>query len=159
VKDPRLGLCRLPETIGDQSLLGRLEELLNLLLCEFAPEPGRFFRGEVSFLPIPFCFGHQLDMAVIQRVEHLAEDIEELIITCLPCDFGSAGNVLLLPIDISQFEKWIPVTEGFPQLFEILFGVANDHGGDPLCSIEVALERSSSADVQRNAMEPTAQHF
>jgi hypothetical protein len=28
-----------------------------------------------------------------------------------------------------------------------------------VCLIEVSLERSSSADVQGNAMEPTAQHF
>ena len=121
----------MPETIGDQSLLSRLEELLDLLLREFVPEPGRFFRGEESFLPIPVCFGAQLDMAVIQRLEHLAADIEELIITSLRCDFGSVGNVLLLPIDIPQFEKWLPVVEGLPQLFEILFRVANDHSSDP----------------------------
>jgi hypothetical protein len=67
-------------------------------------------------------------MPVMQRGEHLAENIEELIITGLRCDFWSVGVVLFFPVDISQFEKWISIVEGLPQLFEILFRVANDHG-------------------------------
>jgi len=80
-------LYRLPETIGDKSLLGRFEELLDLSAREFLPKFGLFLWGEVSFLPISACFGYQLNMPVMQRGEHLAENIEELIITGLPCDF------------------------------------------------------------------------
>jgi hypothetical protein len=75
-------------------------------------------------------------MPVMQRGEHLAENIEELIITDLPCDFWSVGVILFFPVDISQFEKWIPVVEGLPQLFEILFRVANDHGSVDLSASE-----------------------
>ena len=128
MKHPGLSLCRLPETIGDKSFLGRFEELLDLSAREFLPKSGLYLWGEVSFLPIPTCFGYQLDMPVMQRGEHLAENIEELIITGLPCDFWSVGVILFFPIDIPQFEKWIPVVEGLPQLLEILFRVANDHG-------------------------------
>lgn len=67
-------------------------------------------------------------MPVIQRIEHQAEDIEQLIITRLPRDFGSVGFILLFPVDTPQFEKWIPVVKGLPQVFEILFRVRNDHG-------------------------------
>src|SRR5271154_2049287 len=67
-------------------------------------------------------------MPVMQRGKHLAEKIKELIITGLPCDFWSVGLILFFPVDIPQFEKWIPIVEGLPQLFEILFRVANDHG-------------------------------
>ncbi|MGB8393208.1 MAG: hypothetical protein WCE27_06190, partial [Pseudolabrys sp.] len=63
-----------------------------------------------------------------QRGEHMAENIEELIITGLRCDLRSVGVVLFFPVDISQFEKWISIVEGLPQLFEILFRAANDHG-------------------------------
>src|ERR1700730_6995625 len=128
VKHPGLGLFRPPETIGDKSLLGRFEELLDLSVREFPMEPGLFLRGEVSPPAIPPCFGFQLNMAVIQRVEHLTEDIEELIITGVLCDLGSIGVILLFPVDIPQLEKWIPVVKGLPQLFEILFRVAIDHG-------------------------------
>lgn len=119
---------RSPETIGDKSLLSRFEELLDLSAREFLPKSGLFLWVEVSFLPIPTCFGYQLDMPVMQRGEHLAENIEELIVTGLPRDFWSVGVILLFPVDIPQLEKWIPVVEGLPQLFEILFRVANDHG-------------------------------
>ena len=128
MKHPGLSLCRLPETIGDKSLLGRFAELLDRSAREFLPKSGLYLWGEVSFLPIPTCFGYQLDMPVMQRGEHLAENIEELIITGLPCDFWSVGVILFFPIDIPQFEKWIPVVEGLPQLFEVLCRVANDHG-------------------------------
>jgi hypothetical protein len=132
VKHPGLSLCRPPETIGDKSLLGRFEELLDLSSREFLPKSGLFLWVEVSFLPIPTCFGYQLDMPVMQWGEHLAENIEEFIIIGLPCDFWPVGVILLFPVDIPQFEKWIPVVEGLPQLFEILFRVANDHGSvDP----------------------------
>jgi hypothetical protein len=126
VKYPGLSLCRLPEAIGDKSLLGRFEELHDLSAREFLPKSRLFLWVEVSFLPA--CSGYQLDMPVMQGGEHLAENIEELIITGLRCDFWSVGVVLFFPVDISQFEKWIPIVEGLPQLFEILFRVANDHG-------------------------------
>ena len=136
MKHPGLSLCRLPETIGDKSLLGRFEELLDLSAGEFLPKSGLFLWGEISFLPIPSCFDYQLDMPVMQRGEHLAENIEELIITDLPCDFWSVGVILFFPVDIPQFEKWISVVEGLPQLFEILFRVANDHGSVDLSASE-----------------------
>ncbi len=127
VKHPCLGLRRPSEPMADKSLLGRFEELLDLSLCEFLTESGLFLWAEVSCLPIPACFGLQLDMPVIQRTEHLTEDIEELIIAGLICNFGSVGVILLFPIDIPQFEKWVSVVEGLPQKFEILFRVANVH--------------------------------
>src|SRR5450631_857634 len=129
MKHPGLSLCGPAETIGDKSLLGRFEELLDLSVREFLPKSGLFLWIEVSFLPIPNCFGCQLDMPVMQRGEHLAENIEELMITGLPCDFWSVDVILFFPVDIPQLEKWIPVVEGLPQLFEILFGVTNLHGG------------------------------
>ncbi|MGC1610652.1 MAG: hypothetical protein WA801_13715, partial [Pseudolabrys sp.] len=136
---PGLSLCRLPETIGDKSRLGRFEELLDLSAREFLPKSGLFFWGEVSFLPIPACFGYQLNMPVIQRGEHLAENIEELIIAGLPCDFWSVDIILFFPVDIPQLEKWISIVEGLPQLFEILFRVTNDHGSvDPSTSARYA---------------------
>jgi hypothetical protein len=58
----------------------------------------------------------------------LAENLEELTVTGLPCDFWSVGVILCFPVDISQLEKWISIVEGLPQLFEIFFRVANDHG-------------------------------
>src|ERR1700730_1380653 len=128
MKHPGLSLCRPPETIGDKSLLGRFEELLDLSAREFLPKSGLSLWVEVSFLPIPTCFGYQLDMPVMQRGEHLAENIEEVIITGLRCDFWPVGVILLFPVDIPQFEKWISILEDLPQLFQILFSVANDHG-------------------------------
>src|SRR6202022_2557815 len=53
VQHPGRGLLRLSETIGDKSLLRRLEELLDLPVREFLPESGLALRSEVSFLPIP----------------------------------------------------------------------------------------------------------
>src|ERR1700730_2629393 len=114
MKHPGLSLCGPPEPIGDKSLLGRFEELLDLSAREFFPKFGLFFWVEVSFLPIPNCFAYQLDMPVMQRGKHLAEDIEELIITGPPCDFWSVDFILLFPVDIPQLEKWIPVVEGLP---------------------------------------------
>jgi hypothetical protein len=142
MKHPGLGLFRPPETIGDKRLFGCFEELLDLSVCEFLPESGLRLCGEVSFLPIPTCFGLQHDMPVIQRVEHLAEDIEEFIVTGLPCDFGSVGVILLVPVNIPQFEKWIPVAKGLPELFEILFRVAIDHGSVDLSSAPLREESS-----------------
>ena len=128
MKHPGLSLGRPPETIGDKSPLGRFEELLDLSAHEFLPKSGLFLRVEVSLPPIPTCFGYQLDMPVTQRGEHLAENIEEFIVTGLPCDFWSVDVILFFPVDIPQLEKWLPVVEGLPQLFEILFRVTNDHG-------------------------------
>jgi hypothetical protein len=76
VKHPGLGLCGPPETIGDKRLRGRFEELLDLSAREFLPKSGFSFRVEVSLPPTPTCFGYQLDMPVVQRGEHLAENIE-----------------------------------------------------------------------------------
>jgi len=135
VKYPRLGLCWQPETIGNQSFPGCPEELLDLCFREFLPESGRFLGGEVSSLPIPAYITEQLDMPVVQRVEHLTEDIEERVITGFPCDFRSVDIVLLLPINIPQFEKRIPFMEGLPQLFEILFRIADDHVGVDLAQL------------------------
>ena len=68
-------------------------------------------------------------MPVIQWVEHLAKNIEELIITGFARDLRSVDVVLLSPVDLSQLEEGIPVVKGLPQLLEILFRIANDHGG------------------------------
>jgi hypothetical protein len=125
LKHPCLGLCGLPEPMADKSLPGGSEELPDLALCEFLMKSGLFLRIEISSLPSPACSGLQLDMPVIQRTKHLAEDIEELIIACLICDFGSVGVVLLFPVDIPQVEKWVSVVEGLPQGFEVLFRVAD----------------------------------
>ena len=100
VKHPGLSFCRPPETIGDKSLLRRFEELLDLWAREYLPKSGLFLWGKVSLLPIPTCFGYQLDMPVMPRGEHLAENIEELIITGLPCDFCSVGVILFFPVEI-----------------------------------------------------------
>ena len=64
-------------------------------------------------------------MTVIQRVEHLAHDIEELVIAGFTRDLRSVDVVLLSPVDLSQLEEGIPVVKGLPQLLEILFGIAN----------------------------------
>ena len=114
MKHPGLGLFRPPETTGDKSLLGRLEELLDLSGREFPPESGLWLWVEVSSLPIPPGLGLQLDMPVIQGVQHLAEDIEELIITRRRCDLGSVNVILLLPVDIPQLKERIPVVKGVP---------------------------------------------
>src|SRR5438105_2472670 len=114
MKHPSLGLLRLPEPMADQSVLGRLEELLDLSFGEFLVESWLFLRAEVSRLPMPACFSLQLDMAVIQWIEHLAEDVEKLTIAGLVRDLGSVGVILLSPVDISQLKKWIPVMECLP---------------------------------------------
>ena len=128
MQHPGLGLCSRPETIGDKSLLGRFEELFDLFFCEFLPEFRPFLRAEAPFLPTPACLNYQLDMPVIQWVKYLAQDFEELIITSLFCHFRPVDVILLFPVDVPQFEKWIPVVKSLPQLFEILFRVTNDHG-------------------------------
>ena len=66
-------------------------------------------------------------MPVIQRIKHLAEDIEELVIARPICDLGSVGLVLLFPVDIPQVEKWVSFVEGLPQGFEVLFRVTYHH--------------------------------
>ena len=48
VKYPGLSLCRLAEAIGDKSLLGCFEELLDLSVREFLPESRFFLWVEVS---------------------------------------------------------------------------------------------------------------
>lgn len=136
MKDPRLGLFWLPETIGGKSLPGHFEELLDLPVCEFLTEFRLRFRVEVSFFLISTCFGLQLDMPVIQRVEHLAEDVEKLIITSFRGDSGSVGVILIFPVDIPQRKKWVPVVKGLPQILKIFFRVASDLLCPPFCMCE-----------------------
>ena len=78
-------------------------------------------------------------MPIIQRVEHLAKNIEELIIAGFTRDLRPMDVVLLSPVDLSQLEEGIPVVKGLPQLLEILFGIANDHGGSDLGAPAAAL--------------------
>ncbi len=147
MKHPGLSLGRPPETIGDESLPGYFEKLLDLSAREFLPKSGLSLWVEVSFLPVPICFGYQLDMPVMQGAEHLAENIEKVIIIGLPCDFWSVDVILRFPVDFPQFEKWIPVVESLPQLFEIFFGVANVHGSIDLSTVQKMqhqLQRRSS---------------
>src|SRR6516164_1868015 len=125
VKHPSLGPSRLTEPMADKSLLGRLEKLLDLSLCKFFVESGFLLWAEISWPLMPASLDPQLDMPVIQRIEHLAEDIEKLIIACLLCDFGSVRVVLLFPVDIPKLKKWVTVVEGIPQRFEIPFRGAN----------------------------------
>jgi hypothetical protein len=78
-------------------------------------------------------------MPVIQWVEHLAKNIEELIITGFTRDLRSVDVVLLSPVDLSQIEEGIPVVKGLPQLLKILFRIANDHGGADLGASDAPL--------------------
>src|SRR6185436_2525505 len=55
-KHPGFGLRRLPEPIGNESLLGGFEELPDLLVREFPSESWLSLRVEISFLPMPLCF-------------------------------------------------------------------------------------------------------
>jgi hypothetical protein len=96
---------------------------------ELLIEARLLLRGEVARLPLITCFGLQLDMPVIQRLEHLAKNIEKLSITGFTRDLRSVHVVLLLPVDISQLEEGIPTVKGLSQLLEILLGIANKHGG------------------------------
>jgi hypothetical protein len=63
-------------------------------------------------------------MPVIQRVEHLAKNIEEFIIAGITRDLRSEG---------------IPVVKGLPQLPEVFFGIANYHNGADLGAFAAAL--------------------
>ena len=67
-------------------------------------------------------------MTIIQRLAHLAENMEQVLVTGPSDDPWSVFVVLLLPVDASQLEEGIPVVKGFPELIESLFRVANDHG-------------------------------
>jgi hypothetical protein len=108
-------------------------------------------------------------MPIIQRREHQAKNIEQLIITCLARDLSSVSFILLLPVDIPYFEKWITVVKGLPKLFEILFGVAIEHARPLLCllsfisgwiaSVEIPFQRSFSAHVQSYAMRSTTKQL
>src|SRR5262245_22974373 len=68
-------------------------------------------------------------MTIVQRVDHPAEDIEELIVGGVLGDFRSVGGVLLLPVDLPELEEWIPFVKGLPQRLEILFWIAIAHAG------------------------------
>src|SRR5262245_54598676 len=133
MQHPGSGLFELPEAVGDKGLLCRFEELLDLPAGKFPPESGLGLGVEVALFALPACFGDQLDMPVIQRVEHPAEDIEELIVRGVLCDSWSVGGVLLFPVDLPELEEWIPFVEGLPRALEILFGIAIAHGGVDLC--------------------------
>src|SRR5580765_5692872 len=102
-------------------------------------------------------------MPVVQRCEHPAQNLEQLIITGLARDPGSISFILFLPVDIPYFEEWIPVVKGLPKLFEILFGVAIEHAislwsrrsgfiSIGIGSVEIPLQCSFSADVQSHAV-------
>src|SRR5687767_11651746 len=103
-------------------------------------------------------------MTIIQRREHPAKNIEKVIITGLARDSGSVSFILLFPVDLPYFEKWIPVVKRLPKLFEILFGVAIEHA-IPLwywlsfisseSSVEIPFQRSFSSNVQGHAMRAT----
>src|SRR6478609_7473971 len=69
--------------------------------------------------------GLQLDMTVIQRIEHPTQDIEQLLIAGLRRYLRSVSVVLLIPVNIPQFEEWVSVVECLPQHLEILLGVPN----------------------------------
>src|SRR5688572_13901075 len=107
-------------------------------------------------------------MPIIQRREHLTKNIEEIIITGLARDSGSVSFILLFPVDIPYFKKWIPVVKGLPKLFEILFGVAIEHAIPLLSrlsftssksSVEIPFQRSLSANVQGHAMRATTKQL
>jgi hypothetical protein len=129
VQHPSFGHPRLTEPVTDKGFLGRLEEMLDISLGKFSMESGFFLWVEISPLLMSASLGLQFDMPIIQRIEHLAEDIEKVVVTGILCDFRSVRVVLLLPVDMPQLEKWISVVEGIPQGFEILFRVAN-HDSD-----------------------------
>ena len=114
--------------MADKRLLGRLEKLFDLSLCKFLIESWLFLWTEISRPLMLASFNLQLDMPVIQRIEHLAEDVEKLIIGSFLCDFGSVRVVLLFPVNIPQLKKWVSIVEGVPQRVEIPLRVA-DHDG------------------------------
>jgi hypothetical protein len=107
-----LAFFRPAEAIAGQSLFGGFEELLDLPLRELLPESRFFLRIEISSLATHF--GFQLDMSVIQRVEHLAENIEELIVACLTGHLRPVDLILIVPIDIPQFKKRVSLVKGLP---------------------------------------------
>jgi hypothetical protein len=53
-------------------------------------------------------------MPVVQGGEHPAENIEELVVTGLTGHFWPVGSILLVPVDIPQFEKRISLVIGLP---------------------------------------------
>src|SRR5688500_12197968 len=109
-------------------------------------------------------------MPIVQRPEHLAKNIEQLIITGLARDFSSVRFILLLPVDIPFFEKWLSVGKGLPQLFSLLFGVVIEHAislfsrrsgfiSSGVGSVEIPFQRSFSPDVQSHAMRTTTKQL
>jgi hypothetical protein len=112
VKHPGLAFFGPTEAIVDQSVFGRFEELPDIRLGKLLPEPRLSLRIEISFLATQF--GFQLDMSVVQRGEHPADNIEELVVTRLTGYFWPVGFILLVPIDIPQFKKRISLVKGLP---------------------------------------------
>ena len=155
VKHPSLGLPRLTELVAHKSLLGRLEELPDISLCKFSMESGFFLWVEISRLLMSASLGLQFNMPVIQRIEHLAEDIEKVVVASLLRDFWSVLVVLLFPVDMPQLEKWIPIVEGIPQRFEILFRVAN-HDGDLSYSAPAPRQAERSGTNCTKSSEPAS---
>src|SRR5687767_9452785 len=92
-------------------------------------------------------------MPIIQRREHLAKNIEQLIITRLARDSTPVSFILLLPVDTPYFEKWIPVVKGHPKLFEILFGVAIEHA-IPLPALSCISNATSKCNSLLRAASP-----
>ncbi len=130
MKHPGFGLIGLRKSIDSKGFHCRFKKLLDFLAREFPVEPRLSFR---SVKPLLAAFGflnRQLNMPVIQWLEHLAENIKKLIITGFTCDFGPERFVLLIPVDIAQAKKRIPVVKSVPQVFKILFGIAIDHDSD-----------------------------
>jgi hypothetical protein len=112
VKHPGLALFRPTEGIVDQSLVGRSEEPFDLPLSELLPESRFFLRSEIPLFAVHF--GFQLNMPVIQRVKHPAQNIEEFIIAGLIRHFRSIGSILLVPIDTPQPEERVSLVKGLP---------------------------------------------
>ena len=55
--------------------------------------------------------------------------------------------MLLFPVDMPQFEKWIPVAKSLPQFFEILFRVTNDHGSINVGPRPLALDSNKNLQL------------
>jgi len=53
-------------------------------------------------------------MPIVQRGQHVAKNIEELIFAGIRRNFWSEDVVLFFPINIPQLEEWIPVKKGLP---------------------------------------------
>jgi hypothetical protein len=105
-----------------------LEKLGNLPLCEFLPEPRLFFGAKVTPLALAGCRHCELDVPIVEWGEHLTKDPKQLLISSRFCNFGPKCLILPFPVNASKREKWIPVTEIQPKVFEIPFWIPDNHG-------------------------------